>query len=114
MKIHYLEIVTPDLNATCDMYSSVYGISFGEPDPLLGNARTAEMPDGSIVGIRAPMHESEAAVVRPYWLVENIDAAVRDAVAQGAQIAHEPLEIPGKGKFAICIIGDNHHGFWQL
>ena len=114
MKIHYLEIVTPELDATCDMYSAVYEITFGEPDPLLGHARTAQMTDGSIVGVRAPMHESEAAVVRPYWLVDDINVAVENAAAQGAVIAHEVMEIPGKGKFAICIIGDNHHGFWQL
>ena len=96
------------------MYYAVYKVSFGEPEPLLGQARTAKMSDGSIIGVRAPMHESEAAVIRPYWLVDDINVAVENAAAQGAVIVHEVMEISGKGKFAICIIGDNHHGFWQL
>ncbi|KKE84523.1 hypothetical protein N481_22185 [Pseudoalteromonas luteoviolacea S4047-1] len=33
---------------------------------------------------------------------------------QGAQIAMPPTEIPGKGQFAIYILGGNEQGLWQL
>ena len=114
MKIHYLEIVTPDVDSVCAGYAAANGVSFSEPDAALGNARTAEMSGGWRVGVRAPMHDSEEPVVRPYWLVEDIEAAVRSAVDAGAEVAHPPLEIPGYGTFAIYVQGGGHHGLWQL
>jgi hypothetical protein len=53
-------------------------------------------------------------VVRPYWLVDDIDAAVAAVVQAGGQIAHPPMEIPGHGTFAIYVLGGNDHGLWQL
>jgi predicted enzyme related to lactoylglutathione lyase len=114
MQIHYLEIVTKEVDAVCAAYSAANGVQFGEPDAGLGNARTAALPGGGMVGVRAPMHESEEPVVRPYWLVDEIKAAVAAAVEVGGEIAHPPMEIPGHGTFAIYIQGGIHHGLWQL
>ena len=60
------------------------------------------------------MHETEEPVVRPYWLVDDIEAAVAAAVEAGGEIAHPPMEIPGHGTFAIYVHGGNDHGLWQL
>lgn len=113
MQIHYLEIVTRDVGAVCAAYAAATGVQFGEPDAGLGHARTAALPGGGMVGVRAPMHETEEPVVRPYWLVSDIKAAVDAAVKAGAQVAHPPMEIPGHGTFAIYIQGGIHHGLWQ-
>jgi len=113
MRIHYLELVTKDVDAVCAAYAVANGVKFGAPDAGLGNARTTALPGGGLVGVRAPLHESEETVVRPYWLVDDIDAAVAAAVAAGGEVAHPPLEIPGRGTFAIYIQGI-HHGLWQL
>ena len=114
MKVHYLEIVTPDVDAICAAYEAVHNVRFGEPNRLLGGARTCDLADGSIVGVRAPLRETEEPVVRPYWLVEDIEKAIIHVEAQGVEIAVPPLEIPGKGTFAIYINGAIDHGFWQL
>jgi predicted enzyme related to lactoylglutathione lyase len=114
MQIHYLEIVTEGVEAVCAAYAAADGVQFGEPDPGLGNARTAPLPGGGLVGVRAPMHETEEPVVRPYWLVDDIEAAVAAAVEAGGEVAHPPMEIPGHGTFAIYIQGGIHHGLWQL
>ena len=114
MQIHYIEIVTKDVDAVCAAYAVAHGLQFGEPDAGLGNARTAALRAGGLVGVRAPMHESEEPVVRPYWLVDDIDAAVAAAVEAGGEVAHPPMEIPGHGTFAIYILGGIHHGLWQL
>jgi predicted enzyme related to lactoylglutathione lyase len=114
MQIHYLEIVTPDLDATCDALAKLHGVSFGKPDAGLGNARTAALKGGGRIGVRAPMRESEQPVVRPYVLVDDIEAATRTAEAAGGEIALPPTEIPGQGKFAIYIQGGIQHGLWQL
>ncbi len=113
MQIHYLEIVTKEVDAVCAAYAAANGVQFGEPDAGLGNARTAPLPDGGMVGVRAPMHEAEEPVVRPYWLVDDIEAGVAAAVKAGGEVAHPPLEIPGHGTFAIYIQGGINHGLWQ-
>jgi len=114
MQIHYFEIVTQEVDAVCAAYAAANGVEFGEPDAGLGNARTAEMPGGGLVGVRAPMHEAEEPVVRPYWLVDDVEAAVAAAVDAGGEVAHPPMEIPGHGTFAIYVHGGVHHGLWQL
>jgi predicted enzyme related to lactoylglutathione lyase len=114
MRIQYLEIVTRDVDAVCAAYSLVNGVQFGEPDPGLGNARTATLVGGGLVGVREPLRKTEEPVVRPYWLVQDIDAALAAAVEAGGKIAHPPMEIPGHGTFAIYLQGGNDHGFWRL
>jgi predicted enzyme related to lactoylglutathione lyase len=113
MQIHYLEIVTKEVDAVCAVYAAANGLQFGDPDAGLGNARTAALPGGGMVGVRAPMRESEEPVVRPYWLVDDIESAVAAAVDAGGEVAHPPMEIPGHGTFAIYIQGGVQHGLWQ-
>ena len=113
MPLH-LEIVTPDVEATCGALETLHGVRFGAPVAVLGNARTASLEGGGRIGVRAPMHESEQPVVRPYVLVEDIEAAAAAATAAGGRIAHPPLEIPGHGTFAIYIQGGIHYGLWQV
>lgn len=114
MKIQYLEIVTPELDAVCATYSQVHGVEFGEPEPNLGGARTAKLGDGGVLGVRAPMREDEAPVVRPYMLVEDIQATVDAAAQAGAMVALPPMELPGHGTCAIVMQGGIESGFWQL
>jgi uncharacterized protein len=113
MQIQYLEIVTKEVDAVCAAYAAANGVKFGEPDAGLGNARTAPMPGGGLIGVRAPLRATEQPVVRPYWLVDDIEAAVAAAVKAGGVIAHPPMKIPGHGTFAIYIQGGIDHGFWQ-
>lgn len=114
MKIQYLEIVTKEVDAVCAAYAAAHKVQFGQPDAGLGNARTAALAGGGLVGVRAPLRDTEEPVVRPYWLVDDIDAAVAAVVEAGGVVAHEPLEIPGHGTFAIYLQGGNDHGLWQL
>lgn len=114
MKIHYLEIVTRDVEAVRAAYASALHVQFSEPDAGLGGACVASLADGGFVGIRAPLRETENPVVRPYWLVTDIDAALAAVVQAGGVIAHPPMELPGHGTFAIYLLGGNDHGFWQL
>lgn len=113
MQIEYLEIVTPDVAATCATFAKLYDATFGDPVAELGNARTADLPNGGRIGVRAPLRDDEQPVVRPYLLVDDIESAVETAEANGAMIAHPPMELPGQGMFAIYILGGIEHGLWQ-
>ena len=114
MQVQYLEIVTPEVDATCSTLETLHGVTFSAPEPGLGGARTAALSNGGRIGVRAPMHESETPVVRPYILVDDIEAATEAAKAAGAEIAHPPLELPGHGTFAIYFQGGIQFGLWQL
>jgi predicted enzyme related to lactoylglutathione lyase len=114
VQIHYLEIATKDVDAVCAAYEKLHGVPFSSGDAGLGNARTAALPDGGMLGVRSPMHETEEPIVRPYLLVDDIDAAAAEAVEAGGGMALPPMEIPGHGRFAIYIQGAVHHGLWQL
>lgn len=113
MRIGYLEIVSDAVEATCAALEEVHGVRFSDPVPELGGARTAELPGGGRVGVRARLREDEAPVVRPYVQVTDIEAAVRSAEAAGGTIALPPMELPGQGTCAIYILGGIEHGLWQ-
>lgn len=114
MKLQYLEIVTPDVNKICDMYAKAHGLTFRDCDPHLGNARTARIPGGGMLGVRAPLSDREAPIVRPYLLVDDLAAAVEAAAAAGAIVALPSMELPGHGKCAIVNLGGIEHGLWQV
>ena len=113
VKIQYLEIVTPAVEETCDVLAKAHGVTFSEPIPELGNARTADLEDGGRISVRGPMRADETPVVRPYVLVDDIQAAVKAAEEGGATVAIPPMELPGQGTFSIYILGGIEHGLWQ-
>jgi uncharacterized protein len=114
MKIHYLEIVTTDVDAVCTAYASLTAERFSQPDPGLGNARTAALLGGGFIGVRSPMHAMEQPVTRPYWLVQDIEATVEAVVRASGTIVVAPLKIPGRGTCAIYFQGGVEHGLWQV
>jgi predicted enzyme related to lactoylglutathione lyase len=110
---HYLEIVSNDLDTLTVLYERMHGLSFGPPDPDLGQARVAARPDGTLVGIRKPLAEHEQPIMRTYLAVEDIQQAVKQAEDSGAIIAYPPTRQGQRGTFAIVIQGDVQHGLWQ-
>lgn len=84
--VHYLEIVTPNLEGARDLYQTAFGWDFEGPIPELGNAWIASMPGGGTCGIRAPMHEQERETVRNYF----------------------------RGRISIVMVGNIEQGFWQV
>jgi len=113
MSIRYLEIVTPDVHAQCKGLAQTHGIKFDGPVAELGNAMLADLPSGGQISVRAPMHETEDPVTRPYFLCDDIEKAVKILEESGAEIIHAPLELPGHGTFAIYVLGGNQQGLWQ-
>ncbi len=110
---YYLEIVSNDVEALCAVYEAVHQLSFGPEDPDLGQARVAVMPDGSLLGIRAPMADHEKPTMRTYITVEDIESAAKKAEESGALIAYPPTKQGDRGTFAIFIQGEVEHGLWQ-
>ena len=112
--IHYLEIVTPDVEAALHFHNEAYGWHFKAMGPEMGNSFVATLPGGSLCGIRAPMHEQEKPIVRTYFRVTDINASIQLASKLGATVALEPVKIPGHGKIAIYLYGGIEQGLWQV
>lgn len=113
VRIHYLEIVTPDVDATCRALAAVHGVEFGAPQPELGNARTAALSGGGLLGVRGPLRPDEAPIVRPYVRVDDLEAAVAAAEDGGGETALPPTAIEGRGRIAIVFHGGIEHGLWE-
>ena len=113
MVVHYLEIVSTDVDTLTALYERLHGLSFGPPDPDVGQLRVATHADGTRVGIRQPLAAHEHPIMRSYLAVEDIQQAVREAEDQGATIAYPPTRQGQRGTFAIVIQGGVEHGLWQ-
>jgi predicted enzyme related to lactoylglutathione lyase len=113
VSIHYLEIVSHDVGAQCAALERMHGLSFGPAVADLGQARVAEAPDGSLIGVRAPLAQHEQPIIRTYLEVEDIARAVEEAETAGAVIAYPPTQQGDTGTWAIYILGDVQIGLWQ-
>lgn len=113
MPVHYLEIVSDEVDSLIDLYQRVHDLSFGPADPELGQARVATQADGALVGIRNPLAAHEHPIMRAYLAVEDIQQAVEEAERSGATIAYPPTRQGDQGTFAIVIQGGVEHGLWQ-
>lgn len=111
--VHYLEVVTNEVESTCALYASLWDLGFGEPVADLGNARTAKRADGTLIGVRKPMADHEAPIVRTYVEVQDIQAAAKSAEQNGAMVAYAPTKQGDAGTFCIVIHDGLQHGFWQ-
>src|ERR671917_880511 len=99
MAVHYLEIVSNDVDALTRLYQRIHGLSFGPPDPDLGQARVATGADGTLVGIRKPLAAHEQPIVRTYLAVDDIQQAVKKAEEHGAKDAYPPTRQGRRGTF---------------
>ena len=117
VQVQYLEIVTPDVDAMCGTLEKLHGVSFSDPVAEFGNARTAALEGGGLIGVRAPMRADEAprgTAVR-CWSMTSRPPSRRHRAA-GAVIAHAAHgRFPASlGTFAIYIQGGIQHGLWQI
>jgi predicted enzyme related to lactoylglutathione lyase len=112
-RIHYLEIVTPDVTAQCTALERLHALTFGPPVADLGQARVAQAPDGTLIGVRAPLAEHEQPIVRTYLEVEDIAKAVQEVEAAGGVVAYPPTRQGETGTWAIYFVGGVQMGLWQ-
>ena len=109
----YLEVVATDSQAASAYYESAFGWQF-EQVAELGNAMVAEMPGGSLCGIREPLSDIETPIIRTYFQVPDLAEATSQARRSGATILLDQMEIPGRGQIAIFELCGIEQGVWQL
>ena len=104
-KFVWYEYLGPDLGAAVNFYSQVVGWT----------ARDGGMPGMAywmlgvgpnfVAGVAALSDEMKAMGIPPCWSgyvwVDDVDAAVQQAVAAGGALNRAPMDIPGVGRFAV-------------
>jgi hypothetical protein len=79
--LYLVEIVSNDVDALTELYQDLHGLSFGPPDPDLGQARVATRADGTLVGIRAPLADHDTPIVWTYFGLGGAAGDVRHRVS---------------------------------
>ena len=74
--------------------------------------KAAKLKGGGKISVRGPLRPDEEPTVRPYRLVDDIEAALEEAKDVGAEVAMPATPLPGHGTFAIYIHGGIEHGLW--
>ena len=98
MLVQYLEIVTPDVDETCSALEKMHGVTFSAPVAEFGNARTAALKGGGMIGVRAPMREDEHPVVRPYVLLMTSRPHSRPLGRRAPSLRTRPWRFPATGR----------------
>jgi len=113
MQVHYIEIVSKNVDKQCNALEQVHGLSFGPEVQDLGRAKVAKNANGVLIGVRAPLAEHEQTIVRVYVAVDDITKAVKAVESAGAVIAYPPTKQGETGTWAIYILDGVQHGLWQ-
>ena len=112
-KVHLLEIVCNETKAQIAALEQIHGLSFGPEFPEMGMARMAKTPDGSFIGVRAPLADHEQPITRTYIAVDDIEKAVEAVEANGGMVAYPPTKQGDTGTWAVYILDGVQMGLWQ-
>ena len=104
-QFHWNELMTRDTEKAKAFYAACVGWAFEEykmgDGPSYWVAMAGEQPVGGIFAMEGPHFEG----VPEHWLgylhVDDIDAAVEKAKANGATITRPPFDVPTVGRIAI-------------
>ena len=101
--VHWTELMTRDVESAKRYYEEVCGWSFTNvPMGAEGADYTLGMKDGlPVIGMMHFDDENQEPFWMSYFAVDDVDAAVKDAVAAGGTLLREPFDVPDTGRIAI-------------
>lgn len=117
-KIWWNELNTWDPDEAKNFYQRSLGWSFDEVPGKAGQvpywlAKCDGEPVCGIFTLRSPDFDGIASHWFTYLAVDDIDAALAEAVATGGEVRREKLEIPGFGTMAV-VIDNTGAGFGMI
>jgi len=93
------ELMTTDVEAAQKFYESLFGWQL-KVTPGYTEAHVGGKAIGGLMQIAPEMHGMPSHW-KPYFMVENVDAAVKKAQSLGVTELFGPMDIPEVGRFAI-------------
>lgn len=101
---HWNELMTRDVGKARAFYEKTIGWTFDEmpmPEGIYYVAMLGEKPVGGIYEMKGKEFDGVPEHWMSYLAVDDVDARVKIAVAEGAVVMKEAIDIPQVGRFAI-------------
>lgn len=102
--IHWTELMTHDSDKARDFYNKTLGWTF-ESMPMGEAPYWIVMSGDEMVGGMFTMAGAEFANVPEHWMtyiaVDDVDARIEKAKANGGTVLREPFEVPTVGRIAM-------------
>lgn len=106
---HWNELMTRDVEKATSFYTKTIGWTFNEMPMAPGEtyfvAMVGDKPVGGIFEMKGKDFEGKPEAWLSYLAVDDVDARLEKAKAEGATILREPFDVPGVGRIAILMDG---------
>lgn len=108
----WVDLGTPDVDATVAFYSSLLGWEVAEAHPDAGGYRIAHLGGKTVAGIGPMMGPVSAWTT--YFATDDADATAAAVTDNGGKVLMEPLDVMDQGRMAIATDPEGAaFGLWQ-
>jgi len=99
---NWIDIGSPDPNATASFYSALFGwqVEDADPDPQYGGYRMATIKGRPVAGI-GPAQAPGVPWWATYVSVDDADTTAKVALDLGGQVVAEPIDVGPFGRMAV-------------
>jgi len=96
----YVDIGSPDVDATASFYSALFGWAVEDLGPEAGGYRMARIGGDDVAGI-GPAQNPGPPFWTTYFTVADPDETAKKVEAAGGSVLAPPMDIPGGGRIAV-------------
>ncbi|MFV2093093.1 MAG: VOC family protein, partial [Hyphomicrobiales bacterium] len=102
---HWNELMTRDVDKARAFYTATVGWSYTEmpmePGGIYAIAMMGDKPAGGMFEMKGKDFDGVPEAWMSYLAVDDIDARLEKAVAEGATVLRQPFDVPKVGRIAI-------------
>ena len=102
---YWNELMTRDPERAMRFYGATLGWTFSEMEAGGGGqywvASLGEQPVAGVLPLTSPEFDGAPECWFPYVAVDDLDARLARATAEGGQVIKPPFDVPGVGRIAI-------------
>ena len=98
----YVDIGTPDVDATSTFYAGLFGWTVQDLGPDAGGYRMALKGESTAAGI-APAQDAGPPYWTSYITVDDVEAAAEAVQATGGTVVAPPMDVMEAGRMAVCV-----------
>ncbi len=108
----WVDLGTPDINASVAFYSSLFGWDVAEGHPEAGGYRIAHLRGKTVAGLGP--QQGPVSAWTTYFATDDVDAHVQTIKQHGGMVMMEPMDIMDQGRMAIAADPEGAvFGLWQ-
>lgn len=108
----WVDLGSPDIEASVAFYSALFGWEVAEPDPAAGGYRLAHLRGKTVAGIGP--QQGPVSAWTTYIDTADVDATVAAVTANGGRVIMPPMDVMDQGRMAIAIDPEGAaFGVWQ-